>query len=116
MPRSAARSRSRPRCGLSSPATSRTRGGSVMRRVGAALLVLAGACMPALLATAAQAQSQAWPTRPVRIVNTFAPGGAADLLARTVAEGLGAAFGQPFYVETRAGAAGAIGVQSVMAM
>jgi tripartite-type tricarboxylate transporter receptor subunit TctC len=51
----------------------------------------------------------------VRIVNTFAAGGAADLLARTVADGLTAAFGQPFIVETRAGAGGSIGVQSVMA-
>jgi tripartite-type tricarboxylate transporter receptor subunit TctC len=63
----------------------------------------------------ALAQAQAWPTRPVRIVNTFAPGGAADLLARTVADGLAGAFGQPFIVETRAGASGAIGVQSVAA-
>jgi tripartite-type tricarboxylate transporter receptor subunit TctC len=62
------------------------------------------------------AQAQSWPTRPVRIINTFAPGGAADLLARTVADGLGSAFGQPFIVETRAGAGGAIGVQSVAAM
>jgi tripartite-type tricarboxylate transporter receptor subunit TctC len=63
----------------------------------------------------APAQSQAWPARPVRIVNTFAAGGAADLLARTVADGLSNAFGQPFIVETRAGAGGTIGVQSVMA-
>ena len=51
----------------------------------------------------------------MRIVNTFAAGGAADLLARTVADGLSSAFGQPFIVETRAGAGGAIGVQSVAA-
>jgi tripartite-type tricarboxylate transporter receptor subunit TctC len=62
-------------------------------------------CCALLLALAAtglvpaQAQSQAWPTRPVRIVNTFAPGGAADLLARTVADGLASAFGQPFIVD-----------------
>jgi len=55
-----------------------------------------------------------WPSRPVRIVNTFAPGGAADMLARLVADHMSPAFGQPFYVETRAGAAGAIGVMSVV--
>src|SRR5207302_5248907 len=57
---------------------------------------------------------QAWPTRPVRIVNTFAAGGAAEFLARTVADGMSAAFGKPFYVETRAGAAGQIGIQAVI--
>jgi tripartite-type tricarboxylate transporter receptor subunit TctC len=79
-----------------------------MKRCCALLLALA-------VATPASAQAQAWPTRPVRIVNTFAAGGAADLLARTVADGLTTAFGQPFIVETRAGAGGTIGVQSVMA-
>jgi len=62
----------------------------------------------------AQTSAQAWPSKPVRIVNTFAPGGAADFLARTVADGMAAAFGQPFIVETRAGAAGQIGIQSVI--
>jgi tripartite-type tricarboxylate transporter receptor subunit TctC len=83
-----------------------------MKRLCVALLlaVLAGFAMRPTSAVA-----QTWPTRPVRIVNTFAPGGAADLLARTVADGLASAFGQPFIVETRAGAGGAIGVQSVAA-
>jgi tripartite-type tricarboxylate transporter receptor subunit TctC len=66
-------------------------------------------------ATLTPAAAQSWPTKPVRIVNTFAPGGAADVLARTVADGLSRAFGQTFYVETRAGAGGAIGVQTVVA-
>ena len=61
------------------------------------------------------AAAQDWPNKPVRIVNTFAPGGAADYLARTVADNLSSVFGQQFFVETRAGAAGQIGVQSVMA-
>jgi len=62
---------------------------------------------------AAGASAQEWPSRPVRIVNTFAPGGAADVLARLAADQLSAAFGQQFYVETRAGAGGTIGVQFV---
>jgi tripartite-type tricarboxylate transporter receptor subunit TctC len=61
------------------------------------------------------AAAQDWPNKPVRIVNTFAAGGAADYLARTVADGLGAVFNQQFFVETRPGAAGAIGVNSVVA-
>ena len=77
-----------------------------MRRVAAAVL--------ALLACAPAARAEDWPVRPVRIVNTFAAGGAADILARTVADHLSSVFGQQFFVETRAGAGGAIGVQSVV--
>jgi tripartite-type tricarboxylate transporter receptor subunit TctC len=62
----------------------------------------------------APARAEDWPTHSVRIVNTFAAGGAADILARIVAERLSAAFHQQFYVETRAGAGGVIGVQSVV--
>ncbi len=74
-----------------------------------ALLVLAGLCLNFVSPAAAQS----WPARPVRIVNTFAPGGAADILARMVADSLTNAFGQQFFVETHAGAAGVIGVQTV---
>ena len=52
-----------------------------MNRSVVALLTLAGACL--LPMTTASAQP--WPSKPVRIVNTFAPGGAADILARTAA-------------------------------
>jgi len=79
-----------------------------MKRHCTALLVLAGMLTAAIPATADE-----WPSRPVRIVNTFAPGGAADILARIVADHLSAAFKQQFFVETRAGAGGAIGVQTV---
>jgi tripartite-type tricarboxylate transporter receptor subunit TctC len=75
-----------------------------------ALLALAG-----VLSTAVPASADDWPSRPVRIVNTFAPGGAADILARIVADHLTTAFKQQFFVETRAGAGGAIGVQTVAA-
>ena len=74
-------------------------------------------CAAALVAaflSAASAQAETWPTRPVRIVNTFAAGGAADILARLVADALSKAFHQQFFVETRAGAGGVIGVQSVV--
>jgi tripartite-type tricarboxylate transporter receptor subunit TctC len=80
-----------------------------MKRCMTALL----AGVSALLIAAAPASAQDWPVRPVRIVNTFAAGGTADLLARTVADHLSSAFKQQFFVETRAGAGGAIGVQSV---
>jgi tripartite-type tricarboxylate transporter receptor subunit TctC len=80
-----------------------------VKRLFAALLAVA--CVLGVSPTAAQD----WPNKPVRIVNTFAPGGAADYLARTVADNLSTVFGQQFYVETRSGAAGAIGVNSVVA-
>src|SRR6266545_3850163 len=78
-----------------------------MRGIRTTLLVLAS------IIWAAPASAQEWPAPPVRIVNTFAPGGAADILARIVADHLSHAFRQQFFVETRAGAGGVIGVQTV---
>ena len=61
-------------------------------------------------AFAASAQSvDAYPTRPVTIIVPFPAGGSADLNARTVAERLTAALGQPFIVENKAGASGNVG-------
>ena len=63
---------------------------------------------------AAQAYSQtAWPTKPVKIVVPFAPGGTTDLLARAMAPELSKAFGQTFIVENRTGAGGNIGADIV---
>ena len=73
-----------------------------------ALMISAVAC------SLAPARAEDWPSHPVRIVNTFAAGGAADILARLVADALSTAFHQQFFVETRAGAGGIIGVQSVV--
>ena len=60
------------------------------------------------------ALAQDWPNRPVRVVNTFAAGGTADILARLVADNLSVASKQQFFVETRAGATGLIGLRSVL--
>lgn len=50
----------------------------------------------------------AWPNRPVRILNPYAPGGTSDLIIRPLLERLERAFGRPFVVENRAGAGGSL--------
>ena len=73
-----------------------------------ALLAAAALSGPAL----AFAQDQ-WPTRPVRIVVPYAPGGGTDVTSRAIAEALTGRFGQSFVVENRPGANGVVGTEQV---
>ncbi|MEJ1167041.1 tripartite tricarboxylate transporter substrate binding protein [Variovorax sp. CCNWLW186] len=59
------------------------------------------------------AQTQAWPTRPVRVVIPFPPGGTLDTVGRLLAQKLGDQLGQPFIVENRPGGNGVIGADVV---
>jgi len=59
------------------------------------------------------AGAQQYPERPIRIVNTFPAGGSGDAVVRIVLERVGKALGQPFVIDTRAGASGAIGTAHV---
>ena len=75
--------------------------------------LIACAMAGALCALSAPVSAQDWPTRPVRIVSPFAAGGTASILARLMADQFSKVFKEQFYVETRPGAGGTLGIHAV---
>jgi tripartite-type tricarboxylate transporter receptor subunit TctC len=76
------------------------------------LSCLTAASMATVLPSAI-AQTPTWPSKPVRFVNAFPPGGPIDILVRSVADALQKQYNQPFIVENKAGAGGNIGADVV---
>ncbi|WP_270935164.1 tripartite tricarboxylate transporter substrate binding protein [Falsiroseomonas oryzae] len=75
--------------------------------------VLAAAICTVVLGLAGQAGAQAWPDRPITLVQGFGAGGNADTIARVIAAPLSQALGQPVVVEGRTGAGGNIASEHV---
>ena len=80
--------------------------------LGAAVATLAAAWVTTSSAWA-QAPASSYPNKPIRLIIGFAPGGAADYVARTVSEPLGRALGQTVVVENRAGAGSSLAADFV---
>ncbi len=74
------------------------------------LFVLAAACT---LLSPVSAVAQAWPSKPIRLMVPFPPGGSTDIVARIVAQKLGERLGQSMVIENRGGAGGTIGTAAV---
>ena len=70
-------------------------------------------CAALALAGAQAVQAQDYPSRPVRVVVAFPPGGPTDFVGRLVTDKMTAALGQRIYIENRAGAAGTVGADNV---
>ena len=73
---------------------------------------LAAAVIAGTLSQNAQAQSGVYPVKPVKLIVGFAPGGAADYVARSVGDALGRALGQPVIIENKAGAGSSIAAEA----
>ncbi len=76
--------------------------------------VLAAAALPNALSRHSAAQSAAFPSRPVRLIVGFPPGGPMDIMGRIAAQALSARMGQPFVVESRPGAGSNLGTETVV--
>jgi tripartite-type tricarboxylate transporter receptor subunit TctC len=76
--------------------------------------VLSLAAVAAVAVVPAAALAQAYPSKPVRILVGFAPGGAMDIVARTVGQKISAGLGQPVVVENKPGAASNIAIRQLI--
>ena len=75
--------------------------------------IIRAATLALAFAFSASAWAQAWPSKPVKIVVNFPPGGAADQLARAIGQPLQDALGQPVVIENKGGSGGNLGGDAV---
>src|SRR5712691_4655619 len=83
-----------------------------MKTIRHLVMAIAGVCT-ALMHPVALAQSASYPSKLIRVVVPFPPGGASDIMARNISQMLSEAWKQPIVVENRAGAGGMIGADAV---
>jgi tripartite-type tricarboxylate transporter receptor subunit TctC len=81
--------------------------GRMMARLPVLVLIVAGV----LVGATGTSSAQDWPNRPTKVIVPYGPGGVTDVIARLVADRFSKAFGQPFVLENRGGAGGAIGTE-----
>src|SRR5260370_6765010 len=84
-------------------------GGVILAPEEAPMKAVTRIVVAALLAASALVHAQSWPSKPIRYIVPFAPGGTTDILGRMVATGLSSSLGQPVVVENKPGQAGSIG-------
>ena len=84
-----------------------------MRSTRRTLALALGVFTFSALTQASSAVAQAWPTKAVRVIVTFAPGGSSDIVARLISGPLQGKLGQPIVVDNRPGAGGTIGAAEV---
>src|SRR5690606_1822585 len=83
-----------------------------LRKTGSKALALA---LGAFTLLPAGASAQGWPSKPVRMIVPFPPGGATDFMARVIGEKLSERLGQPVPIDNRGGANGILGLQALIA-
>src|ERR1035437_4276485 len=81
---------------------------------GEPMRIIAALCAVWLLVPAHTASAQAYPTKPIRLVIHFPPGGPTDIVGRAVAQKLTEAWGQQVIVDNRPSAGGVVGVEAVV--